>query len=261
MSTIVARMLMIATVACSITPTLRRSTHSRKTTARIIKATDSDFDSFVSIERATAFDLQQTTDICIRSFFGEANGNPIRALHLKQLRKEQSEDIGKKMMDSNSSFFKATFQGQLVGFVELSLSTSLKYLGSDIPQADARPVLANLAVQPEFRGRGLGGRLVEACEREATAWGYGEVVLMVDVDNVPARKFYASKGYDELYCDRAARRYDARGLILTNIRVSRWTLRKVLPVPQRIAGPMNPLFFFESLQGFMTSALSRIKPR
>ena len=68
---------------------------------------------------------------------------------------------------------------QLVGFVEVSLVTTLRYLGEGIPPADRRPLLANLAVEKAARGRGIGGALLAACEREAILWGCPELILQV----------------------------------------------------------------------------------
>lgn len=57
------------------------------------------------------------------------------------------------------------------------------------------PVLANLAVAPAARRRGLGQRLGHACEEIAAEWGFSELALTVDNDNASAQQLYAKTGY------------------------------------------------------------------
>src|SRR3954463_11395662 len=52
--------------------------------------------------------------------------------------------------------------------------------------------LERMAVDPDFRGRGLGTRLVEAAEREAIAQGAAEVVLHAQRE---VEDFYAGCGF------------------------------------------------------------------
>lgn len=61
----------------------------------------------------------------------------------------------------------------------------------------ARPLLNihDLAVLPEFRGRGVGRRLLEAVERRAADLGCCKVTLEVREDNDRARRLYRSLGY------------------------------------------------------------------
>ncbi len=60
---------------------------------------------------------------------------------------------------------------------------------------DRRARLRLLFVEPEARGQGLGGRLVEACVSFARQAGYGEIVLWtVDVLEA-ARTLYARAGF------------------------------------------------------------------
>ena len=155
---------------------------------------------------------------------------------------------------------------ELIGFVECSLTTSqFRYLphmpalsksnftsqprfkpvedeerkrggGSEAVRATKwrqsspfRPVLANLCVDERWRRRGLGGEMMTACERwAALQWGCDEMLLQVEADNDSARRFYENLGYQELFRDRAARKYDASGLFLRNVRTSRITMWKDL---------------------------------
>jgi GNAT superfamily N-acetyltransferase len=60
----------------------------------------------------------------------------------------------------------------------------------------ARPLLNlhDLAVIPEYRGRGVGRKLIAAVEEKARALGCCRVTLEVLADN-PARRLYESMGY------------------------------------------------------------------
>eukprot|EP00611_Tribonema_gayanum_P029795 TRINITY_DN807_c0_g1_i2.p2 TRINITY_DN807_c0_g1~~TRINITY_DN807_c0_g1_i2.p2 ORF type:complete len:141 (-),score=36.08 TRINITY_DN807_c0_g1_i2:214-636(-) len=116
-------------------------------------------------------------------------------------------------------------------------------MGDNIPEADVRPVISNLAVSPRMRRFGIGSSLLKACQEEVLSWGYQELVLQVEEDNAGARAFYQRMGFDTLFVDRAARRYDTSGFLLQNVRCSKLTLRKLLPqssgarVPQNSAQP------------------------
>ncbi|MEX2172903.1 MAG: GNAT family N-acetyltransferase [Pirellulaceae bacterium] len=61
----------------------------------------------------------------------------------------------------------------------------------------ARPVLNihDLAVAPEFRGRGIGQALLAAAEAAARQAGCGKVTLEVRSDNVVAQRAYRRAGF------------------------------------------------------------------
>ena len=109
-------------------------------------------------------DLSQATQLCVTAFFGQAT-SPWKSAQLRQLYDEQLADLtAKSRRPEDSRLFKATApSGEFVAFAELSISTGLRSLGSSIPVADRRPVLANLAVQSSWRRRGVGGALRCVC--------------------------------------------------------------------------------------------------
>ena len=92
-----------------------------------------------------------------------------------------------------------------------------------------RPVLTNLSVTYEARKSGVGGRLLEQCERQVLSrWNLQEIILEVEDDNTNALTFYAKRGYKVLFEDPASRRYDTNGLVLRQLRCRRKILRKTL---------------------------------
>jgi ribosomal-protein-alanine N-acetyltransferase len=58
--------------------------------------------------------------------------------------------------------------------------------------------IANLAVDPDARGRGLGSRLLDAALDEARRHGVEEVFLEVRDSNTRARQLYESRGFAEV---------------------------------------------------------------
>ncbi|MFN4046707.1 MAG: GNAT family N-acetyltransferase, partial [Acidilobaceae archaeon] len=55
--------------------------------------------------------------------------------------------------------------------------------------------LIDIAVKPGFRGRGLGGMLMEAFELKCLSLGFSRVVLEVKAANTPAVSLYVKRGF------------------------------------------------------------------
>jgi GNAT superfamily N-acetyltransferase len=62
------------------------------------------------------------------------------------------------------------------------------------PKTDAAKIRA-FFVHPEWARRGIGGMILEACERAATAAGFTRLEMGATLTGVP---FYRAKGYTEL---------------------------------------------------------------
>lgn len=77
---------------------------------------------------------------------------------------------------------KAMADGRLVGFI-----------GVDIRERENMAWIATVGVLPEFRGRGIGRRLLEASE--ARLGGVGRIRLSVRVSNETAIRLYERAGY------------------------------------------------------------------
>jgi hypothetical protein len=93
--------------------------------------------------------------------------------------------------------FDAWFDGTLGGYVWVCQDKVV----ANASIAPASPtgrqwVLSNVAVEEEYRGRGIGRRLVEACLQHAWREGAGQVLLQVWQANDPARHLYESLGFE-----------------------------------------------------------------
>ncbi len=89
-------------------------------------------------------------------------------------------------------------EGQLVGNVTLSRETKHRGLWS----------IGNVAVHPDYRGRGIAGQLLEASLREAEQRGARWVILEVQSDNLAAQRLYRRLGF-EIYDTTAHLRLSA----------------------------------------------------
>ena len=134
-------------------------------------------------------------------------------------------------------------KGDLLGFVEI---TQRAYgLGDAVASEDndnddddnnltiMRPILTNLAVRQDARTSGIGSKLLNACEQHIVRqWNMKECVLEVEDYNTSARNWYQNRGYQVLFSDPAAKRYDVSGVVLKKVRGQRDVLRKVLTLQQ-----------------------------
>lgn len=79
---------------------------------------------------------------------------------------------------------KAVVDGEMVGFI-----------AGDIRKSERMAWIATIGVLPEYRGRGIGATLLEACEKQITV---PRVRLNVRVSNQPALRLYRKFSYYEV---------------------------------------------------------------
>jgi ribosomal protein S18 acetylase RimI-like enzyme len=80
------------------------------------------------------------------------------------------------------------YPAELAGTIELTLRSSGLF-GSQYPY------IANLAVSPPYRRRGIARQLLKTCEPTAKKWGFREIYLHVLENNVNAIALYDACGY------------------------------------------------------------------
>ena len=168
-------------------------------------------------------------------------------------------DLTKNVYNLNDNEGLDYCRGEIIGFVEVTLrpyglgEQALSSLDDENRRTmlqkglfanRERPILTNLSVKYEARKSGVGGRLLERCERSVQSrWNKQEIILEVEDDNDNALAFYSKRGYKVLFEDPASRRYDTNGLLLRQLRCRRKVLRKNLAfnimsdLPETAAGP------------------------
>lgn len=80
---------------------------------------------------------------------------------------------------------------EIVGFVTFSKEQG------DYDVDSRRGLIHDIFVRESYRGRGVGGRLLDAAEERLASDGIEYVSLEVLADNAAARRFYERAGYDE----------------------------------------------------------------
>jgi GNAT superfamily N-acetyltransferase len=68
-------------------------------------------------------------------------------------------------------------------------------------------LLEELYVQPELRGRGIGGRLIDAVLAHAVEQGAGTLEINVDESDTDARRFYLAHGFRDTDADSGDRMF------------------------------------------------------
>lgn len=88
----------------------------------------------------------------------------------------------------------AESSGRVVGFVMWGPAFEPAWFD---PGVKRWAELHELHVEPAYRNRGIGTRLVRAAIRQARKAGYPVMYLLAEEDNIPARKVYAKAGFRE----------------------------------------------------------------
>mmetsp|Transcript_8937 Transcript_8937/g.25962 ORF Transcript_8937/g.25962 Transcript_8937/m.25962 type:complete len:253 (+) Transcript_8937:183-941(+) len=178
------------------------------------------------IEPAEVSDLFRITRLCIDVFFGPTERLwPWQRSQLSRLTTYQRLDLqqrhtGQEGVNRRVAMFKvrpaealgeSTPKGdaeEVIGFVEVMEKVPGGSYNKtfDDPERNARCFAANLAVSPKARKQGIGKRLLAEAEAQAGEWGYSELYVQVDEDNVEACRFYERLGFNFLLRDPAARR-------------------------------------------------------
>lgn len=85
--------------------------------------------------------------------------------------------------------------GKVVGFMEVAMMTDPTSIGDD-GSTVAQPTVANLAVSPEYRRRGIASRLLGSASRYVRQeWTCPNLRLYVEKENEPAFSMYNNLGF------------------------------------------------------------------
>ena len=114
------------------------------------------------------------------------------------------------------SFYDGQWESHQAGEISVIIAASDVALGENFPVGQAAihwngkpthpqiPDIQSVRVHPDFRGLGLGSRLLLECEKLVSARGHDQVSLSVALDNTSARRLYERLDYQVVgapYCD------------------------------------------------------------
>ena len=146
--------------------------------------------------------LERDQNLDLRARYGRANrANTIN------LKSESKAKGGAGVIQSAILLADERDTGESIGCVaigttpfigndaQLNIRDLYQYSNRRDERACLRPVVANLAVRPQARRRGIAKRLMRECEMICKEWGYQEIWLLVEKDNPKARKLYKKLGY------------------------------------------------------------------
>lgn len=118
--------------------------------------------------------------------------------------------------EDRRSFYQAQTQAHQAGEITVFIAAGEFEGQKDFPLGQAAihwngkpthpdiPDIQSLRVHPSLRGRGIGSRLLEVCEKHVAKQGYKKVSLSVALDNPDAQRLYERQGYRVVgspYCD------------------------------------------------------------
>ena len=148
-------------------------------------------------------DLLPTSKLLLRAFEPAQPYNPVqRALivgeNLLSLRERAAGD---------NLLLVGTASDEIVGFVEAYLGGAGAQTLPERLRSGSGPYVASLAVDPSFRGRGLGSALMQECEARIGDRGAVSVALEVE-EGDEVLSFYQKLGYAVTKRDGAARKLE-----------------------------------------------------
>ena len=137
--------------------------------------------------------------------------------------RERSSDLGSNLLLVATT---RTRSYEVVAFVEAYLGGSG---ANTLPerlrkQPSVGPYVASLAVDPEYRGRGVGAAVMRECE--ARLAGRGTITLEVEEDNIAALNLYKRLGYAVVSRDTKARKLEGDMFFGRSVGVTKLTLQK-----------------------------------
>lgn len=139
----------------------------------------------VTIETAATEEAKRLAEMWVRL----ANGQREHGSHLlpEANRTQIREAIVRHIL--GDSLLVAREDG-IVGFVMFTVESG------GYEQDTARGVVENLYVEPDYRGRGIGSRLLAAAEQGLADRGVDAIALDVMAANGRAREFYRDHGFE-----------------------------------------------------------------
>jgi len=182
----------------------------------------------VEITQCNKSKFNELSDFFTRSFWADKrNGNKLDDRGLSRMRDLQLGEFRRRYsVQRRSALLLAQRPGSTKKSTTLSSTTNiilntppddgLEIIGcvavdlenlvdlNTLDRCPNSPVMSNLAVDKQFRGRGVATKLVDAIERKVKEDRLGDsLYLKVDVSNTKARNLYKKRGYREIWKESA----------------------------------------------------------
>ena len=134
-------------------------------------------------------------------------------------------------------------------------------LRTDEERMVVRPLLSNLVVDEQFRRRGIARKLMHEAELRALSWGFSELLIKVEVDNLPARLLYEQLGYVATGVDTLAEKpqYTKGTFCVRWVRTSNIVLRKELTPDENQTSQRTETAVSRALQGMLRGAVAPMR--
>jgi ribosomal protein S18 acetylase RimI-like enzyme len=159
---------------------------------RGMKARDDD-DANVVISKIGVDRLEEVRDLwlALHRYHGEIGSHPLVADEdfSWQLRRAQYE---RWLEAGDAVLLLAERDGEPVGYAMAHLQD-----GPDdtYPLGERYAEIYTLSVAPEYRGQGIGGRLMDSIEARLGELGIQDIAVSAMVENASALRFYARRGF------------------------------------------------------------------
>ena len=141
-----------------------------------------DGDELIEIRAATRADVHRLAVLC------EQLGYPSTSQQVRQRLDQLLQD------EDQAVFVAEELGGRVVGWVQV--------FGRHLLVVDRHAELGGLVVDEGYRGRSVGGRLMEQAEDWARARGCETLYVRSNVVREDAHRFYESIGYDQIKASR-----------------------------------------------------------
>jgi GNAT superfamily N-acetyltransferase len=150
--------------------------------------------SEISIRYASPQDAGLLADLGAKTFIHTyAESNPFENIEAYVQDSFSPEKQAAEIADPANLFLIAEIKGQVFGYAQLTSSSHSPRLANQNPVE-----LVRIYLLPEFIGKGLGSRLMQACLQEARAKDHDAIWLGVWEHNPRAIAFYQKWGFKQI---------------------------------------------------------------
>lgn len=112
-------------------------------------------------------------------------------------KQKDAEKWRQEIISGNRIVFIYKIDGEFIGEGALVKDTG----DSDYTVADKRIYVSRMIVKKEYRNKGIGSKILEFLIEKAREWGYSEMTIGVDKDNLNALHLYRKYGFNTVLFD------------------------------------------------------------